>query len=62
MDSLFLGGMLSMSSTTIIIKAFDDLKLRAQRFTEIVFGVLIIEDIAGIVMIDRKSTRLNSSH
>ena len=45
MDSLFLGGMLSMSSTTIIIKAFDDLKLRAQRFTEIVFGVLIIEDI-----------------
>ncbi len=39
-----------MSSTTIIIKAFDDLKLRAQRFTEIVFGVLIIEDIAGIVM------------
>ena len=50
MDSLFLGGMLSMSSTTIIIKAFDDLKLRAQRFTEIVFGVLIIEDIAGIVM------------
>ena len=50
MDSLFMGGMLSMSSTTIIIKAFDDLKLRAQRFTEIVFGVLIIEDIAGIVM------------
>ena len=50
MDSLFLGGMLSMSSTTIIIKAFDDLKLRSQRFTEIVFGVLIIEDIAGIVM------------
>lgn len=50
MDSLFLGGMLSMSSTTIIIKAFDDLKLRAQRFTEIVFGVLIVEDIAGIIM------------
>lgn len=50
MDSLFLGGMLSMSSTTIIIKAFDDLKLKAQRFTEIVFGVLIVEDIAGIVM------------
>lgn len=50
MDSLFLGGMLSMSSTTIIIKAFDDLKLKAHRFTEIVFGVLIVEDIAGIVM------------
>ena len=50
MDSLFLGGMLSMSSTTIIIKAFDDLKLRAERFTEVVFGILIVEDIAGIIM------------
>ena len=50
MDSLFLGGMLAMSSTTIIIKAFDDLKLRAQRFTEVVFGILIVEDIAGIIM------------
>lgn len=50
MDSLFLGGMLSMSSTTIIIKAFEDLKLKGQRFTELVFGVLIVEDIAGIVM------------
>lgn len=50
MDSLFLGGMLAMSSTTIIIKAFDDLKMRAQRFTEVVFGILIVEDIAGIIM------------
>lgn len=56
MDSLFLGGMLSMSSTTIIIKAFDDLKLRAQRFTEVVFGILIVEDIAGIVMMVLLST------
>ena len=50
MDSLFLGGMLAMSSTTIIIKAFDDLKMRTQRFTEVVFGILIVEDIAGIIM------------
>ena len=42
MDSIFLGGMLSMSSTAIIIKAFDDLHLRAKSFTEVVFGVLIV--------------------
>lgn len=56
MDSLFLGGMLSMSSTTIIIKAFDDLKLRGKSFTEVVFGILIVEDIAGIVMMVMLST------
>lgn len=50
MDSIFLGGMLSMSSTTIIIKAFEDLNLKGKRFTELVFGSLIIEDIAGIIM------------
>ena len=56
LDSLFLGGMLSMSSTTIIIKAFDDLKLRTQKFTEMVFGILIVEDIAGILMMVILST------
>ena len=50
MNSIFLGGMLAMSSTTIIIKAFDDLKLKGQKFTELVFGTLVIEDIAGIFM------------
>ena len=50
MNSLFLGGMLSMSSTTIIIKAFEDLKMKGKRFTEMVFGILIVEDIAGIIM------------
>ena len=49
-NSLFLGGMLSMSSTTIIIKAFEDLKMKGKRFTEMVFGILIVEDIAGIIM------------
>lgn len=61
MDSIFLGGMLSMSSTTIIIKAFDDLKLKGVRFTELVFGTLIVEDIAGIVMMVMMSTIAASS-
>lgn len=56
MDSVFLGGMLSMSSTTIIIKAFEDLNLKGQKFTELVFGALIIEDIAGIFMMVMLST------
>lgn len=56
MDSLFLGGMLAMSSTTIIIKAFEDLKLKGQRFTEMVFGILIVEDIVGIIMMVLLST------
>ena len=50
MDSLFLGGMLAMSSTTIIYKAFDDLGLRAQKFTGEVLSVLILEDILGILL------------
>ncbi|MBQ9686987.1 MAG: cation:proton antiporter [Oscillospiraceae bacterium] len=56
MDSLFLGGMLSMSSTTIIIKAFDDLKVRQEPFAQLVFGTLVIEDIAGIFMMIILST------
>ena len=48
MDSIFLGGMLSMSSTTIIIKAFDELGVRREPFAELVFGTLVIEDIAGM--------------
>lgn len=50
-DSLFLGGMLSMSSTTIIIKAFEELNLRNEKFTDLVFGVLIIEDIVGVLLL-----------
>ena len=56
LESIFLGGMLSMSSTTIIIKAFDDLKLRNQKFTTIVFGTLIVEDIVAILMMVMLST------
>jgi len=47
-DSLILGAVLSMSSTTIIIKAFEELHLKGKKFTEMVFGGLIVEDIIGI--------------
>lgn len=50
MDCIFLGGMLAMSSTTIIYKAFDDLGLRQQRFAGLVMSVLILEDILAIVL------------
>lgn len=50
MDCIFLGGMLAMSSTTIIYKAFDDLGLRQQKFAGLVMSVLILEDILAIVM------------
>ena len=50
MDCIFLGGMLAMSSTTIIYKAFDDLGLRQQHFAGLVMSVLILEDILAIVM------------
>ena len=50
MDCIFLGGMLALSSTTIIYKAFDDLGLRQQQFAGLVMSVLILEDILAIVM------------
>lgn len=50
-DSLFLGGMISMSSTTIIIKAFEELNLRRQPFRDIVFGILVVEDLVGILIL-----------
>lgn len=49
-NSLFLGGMLSMSSTTIIIKAFTDMGLRQQKFATLVLAVLIVEDLFAVVM------------
>lgn len=49
-NSIFLGGMLSMSSTTIIIKAFTDLHLRQKKFASLVFAVLIVEDLFAVVM------------
>lgn len=50
-DSLFLGGMLAISSTTIIIKAFEEQGLTTRRFAELVFGVLIVEDLFAILLL-----------
>jgi monovalent cation:H+ antiporter-2, CPA2 family len=51
LDCLFLGGILSISSTTIIIKAFDELGVKTKYFAEIVFGVLIVEDLVAILLL-----------
>lgn len=56
MDCLFLGGMIAMSSTTIIYKAFDDLGLLKKQFTGLVLSVLILEDILAIVLMVILST------
>lgn len=56
MDCIYLGGMLAMSSTTIIYKAFDDMGIRQQRFTGIVLSILILEDILAIVLMVMLST------
>lgn len=49
-DSIFLGAMLSMSSTTIILRAFDEMNLKGKKFVSVVFGALIIEDIVAILL------------
>jgi len=51
MDALFLGAMLAISSTTIIVKALDELGLKRERFAQLIFGILIVEDILAIAMI-----------
>lgn len=61
-NSIFLGGMLSMSSTTIIIKAFTDLNLRHRKFASLVFAVLIVEDLfAVLMMVILSSIAINNS-
>ena len=56
MDSLFLGGMLASSSTTIIIRAFDELGVKTKQYARIVFGVLVVEDIVVILLMVLLST------
>jgi monovalent cation:H+ antiporter-2, CPA2 family len=51
MDALFLGAMLSISSTTITIKALDDLGLKKEHFAQVVFAILIVEDVLAIGML-----------
>ena len=54
--SLFLGGMLAISSSSIIVKTFGELGLRTKAFAQLVFGVLVIEDIAGVFLLVVLST------
>ena len=49
-NSLFLGGMLCMSSTTIVFKAIDEAGLSAHKFTKVCFGILIVEDLFAVVL------------
>ena len=51
MDSIFLGAILSISSTTIVIKTLEDLGKTKEKFARLIFGILIVEDILAIVMI-----------
>ena len=61
MDCIFLGGMIAMSSTTIIYKAFDDLGMRKKKFTGLVLSVLILEDILAIVLMVMLSPHSSAS-
>ena len=56
MDSLFLGGIIAISSTTIIFRAFDELNLKPKKFAGIVIGVLIIEDLVAVLLMVLLST------
>lgn len=56
MDSVFLGGIVAISSTTIIFRNFNELGLRSKQFTYLVMGILIIEDIAAVIMLVLLST------
>jgi monovalent cation:H+ antiporter-2, CPA2 family len=51
MDSLFLGAMLAISSTTIIVKALSELGMKGEPFAQLIFGILIVEDILAIAML-----------
>lgn len=56
MDSVFLGGIIAISSTTIIFRAFDELSLKSQQFTGLVLGVLVVEDLVAILLMVLLST------
>lgn len=55
-DSIFLGGILSISSTTIIVRALKELGLKGQKFAGLVFGILIIEDLVAVLLLVLLST------
>lgn len=56
MESIFLGGLLSMSSTTIIIKAYDDLGLKKRPYANLIFGSLVVEDLIAVLLMVLLST------
>jgi CPA2 family monovalent cation:H+ antiporter-2 len=56
MESLFLGGMMSMSSSSVIIKAFNDLGLKRKSYAPLVFGSLIVQDLIAVVLMVLLST------
>jgi CPA2 family monovalent cation:H+ antiporter-2 len=56
MDSIFLGGIIAISSTTIIFRAFDELGLKTKQFTGLVLGVLVIEDLVAVLLLVVLST------
>ncbi len=56
MDSIFLGGVLAISSTTIIVKAFEELGVKTQSFASLVFGILIVEDLFAVILLGLLST------
>jgi CPA2 family monovalent cation:H+ antiporter-2 len=61
-DRVFLGGALAISSTMIIVKALEELNLKGKRFTDIVFGILIFEDLLAILMLTTLSTVVVTKH
>lgn len=61
-DCLFLGGILSIASTTIIMRAFSELKVRSKQFTNTVLGVLVIEDLVAVLLLVILSTVAVSSN
>jgi CPA2 family monovalent cation:H+ antiporter-2 len=56
MDCIFLGAILSMSSTTIIIRAFDEVGAKTKKFATLVFGILIVQDLVAILLLVLLST------
>ena len=56
MDSVFLGGIIAISSTTIIFRAFEELGLKSKQFTGLVMGILVIEDLVAVLLLVVLST------
>ncbi len=62
MDSIYLGAALAVSSTTIIIKAVEELGLKKKKFASLVFGILIVEDLITIAILVLLTTLSVSQH